>query len=261
MDREVELGRLRVGRHDRGGLGERGALHHVEADSSAAEHDHGRRRGDLRRVQHGTDAGDHAAREQRCRRPPGCPRRSARSEMRAPPPARRRPRCACRGRSVRPSASVSGVSSSSANRLAARHLGAALAARALAARTDQRDDDPFADVESDAVADLDDLPGRLVSPHGREVAAPLAVGVRHVAVADRHGVDSDPHLAGPGVGQRQRLRSSEGSTELPADRGADRGGHSEARLPDHQDEADDEAEMGDAGAGRELRRRPTRWCR
>ena len=84
--------------------------------------------------------------------------------------------------------------------LAAGDLGAALASRALAARADQRDHDSVADLEADALADLDDLAGGLVPPDRREMSTPFAVGIRDAAVADRDGVD--PDAPRPGRGRR-----------------------------------------------------------
>ena len=167
--------------------------------------------------------GDHAAGEQRGaverQRPRGSP---TTCEAWTTTSLGERARCAAPGRSGWPSASCSGPASSSANvasqsdRLALQRTNAQAPQERISVTTTWS---PAATPATPG-ADLDDDARRLVAVHRRQRAAPGALEVVDVALADRAGGEPDPHLAAIGCCELHLL-----DHERFAERAADGGSH------------------------------------
>ena len=259
VDRQIELLSLEVDRDDRRGASQGRALHDVQADAPAAEDDHGAAGLDPGGVEDGADTRDDAAGEQRrrCHRDVVVDRHDlggVHDDL--------------LGEGGRPHAMADRLAFAVDQRRAiveredrpARNLGPTLTAVALAARTNQRHDDTLARLEPDAGADLLDRSGSLVAPDRRQIASPFAVGVREVAVADRHGVEPDSDLSRARIGELQSL-DRERCVELATHGGVHRGGHQRPGFQIMSTRPDDESEVGDADAGASASTSPTRWCR
>ena len=212
---------------DRRGAGHARALHGIEPDAAAADDDDAAADPHARRVDHGAEAGQHAAGDER-----GDVERHVRRNGRDLAVVDDD----MLGESADAHAVDDALSAFALERalpveredLFAEHRRAARAGRAEAAGADQRRDHGIADLDPrDAGADRLDDARRLVAVDRRQIAAPGALPIEDVAVADRAGLDLDADLALAGLGEvdlldRQRL--SEGA--------ADRGAGFHGRAPD-----------------------------
>ncbi len=196
-----ELGVGDVDRDDRRGAGDARALHAVEADAAAADDDHACAGVDFRGVDDGAEAGEHAAGDQRR----GLEGQVAGDfcDLALVDDGMFGERAGAHAVHERLALGIV-----QRRRLVERkHLlaidrAAARAGVAEAAGADQRRDDMIAGFYAlDAGADRFDDSRGFMAEDRRQVAAPGAVGVENVAVADRAGLDLDPELAGAGLGE------------------------------------------------------------
>ena len=227
-----ELRRLDVDGDDRNAAGEPRALDRIQPDAAAADHDNARAGFDVRGVDDRADAGHHAAGDQRGdveRDVPGDGRRPGRRRRRtcsAKAPVRIRGRAACR-RSRGAGLPVE------REHLFAEHRRAVGAGGAEAAVADQGGDDRVARLEpSDSGSDRRDDARCLVAVDRGQVAAPGAIDIQNVAVADPAGRRLDQDFAGPRRGDLDRF-DRQRRPEGPADCGSGFHGtfHNSAATP------------------------------
>lgn len=108
-----------------------------------------------------------------------------------------------------------------AGRIGAKHRFAARTGRAASAGADQRGKDRVADIQAgDAVAEGGDMTGCLVAEHGRQIAAPDALGKGDVGMANCTGGEVNLNFAGSRRGKLD-VFDLQGLTELVADGGFD----------------------------------------
>ena len=189
----------------------------IEPDAAAADHDDARARLDAGRVDDRAHAGQHAAGDQRGAVERHVLRDRDRLRLRRPRHARRRRRCAGRGRSACRRRRAAGVSRSSGN-TSSQNTGApsAQAGQKPQLRISVATTWSPTFRRVDAGADRLDHARRLVAVDRRQLAAPGAVDIEDVAVADRAGGDPDQDLAGAGLGEFDRLdgqRRAEGAAD------------------------------------------------
>ena len=194
----------RVAADDPRRAGDVRALHRRQADAAEPEHEHGRTRLDLGRVQHGTRAGLHRAPDHAR----DVERRVGRDLDRARLADERVLGEAADAHAAVDDLAVAGEAGGAVEERGRERLALVDALRRLrtrapvatTARGDRREHDLVADRQQlDAVADRVDDARRLVPEHLRAVAEPTGED-RVVGVADAAVVHAHPHLTGRGIG-------------------------------------------------------------